>query len=108
MDSKTTVIYFDSSDNANPGIAYRTRTTTFIGGRTYPEIHEESGEVDGLAGEAAEAILAGDVPSAEGLAELRDAFGPDVTLDGVGEIALDERLRDLVAMGPLTWKPVDR
>jgi len=86
MDSKTTVIYFDSSDNANPGIAYRTRTTTFIDGMTYPEIHEESGEVDGLAGEAAEAILAGDVPSAEGLADIRNAFGPGVILDGVGEI----------------------
>ena len=86
MDSKTTIIYFDSSDNTNPGIAYRTRTTTFLDGMTYPEIHEESGEVDGLAGEAAEAILAGDVPSAEGLADIRNAFGPGVILDGVGEI----------------------
>lgn len=76
MDSKTT-IYFDSSDPANLGLAYRTRHE---GGS------EDSGEVDGLAGEAIEALIAGDKPSSEGLDDLRANYGPSVVIDGVGEV----------------------
>jgi len=77
MDNAKTTIYFDSSDPSNVGFAYRTR---------HDDDSEDSGAVDGLAGEAAAALVAGAVPTQDGLDDIRNAFGPDVVLDGVGEI----------------------
>ena len=87
MDNTTskTTIYLDPYCQ-DGGLAFRTTTTTTSDECIYPETHEESGAVEGIAGEAAQAIIDGEVPSQSGLDDLRDAYGSDVVLDGVGEI----------------------
>ena len=68
------------------GIDRSAPSTRYFYCTLYSDGTEDRGPVNGLAGAGITDILAGDAASAESLADLRNAFGPDVTLDGVGEI----------------------